>query len=69
MNIDVEGLGITVDWDTGGSVGCGGRVEDLSTYSVHADHGGARLSGGIIGVGGAGDGDPVSGAVGSHHTS
>ena len=69
MNIDVEGLGITVDWDTGGSVGCGGRVEDLSTYSVHADHGGARLSGGIIGVGGAGDGDPVSGAVGPHHTS
>ena len=67
MNIDVEWFGVAVDRDISCCwVLCLDRVEDLATDPVHTDHGGAILGEWIVGVGGAGDGDPVGDTLGSH---
>ena len=44
-------------------------VEDLATNSVNTDYRGSILSEGIVGVGGAGDGEPVRSALGAHQAS
>ena len=69
MNIDVERFWVAVDGDTWWGVWSCCWVEHLSTNSVHTDHRSARLSGGVVGVGGTGDGDPVSGTRGANNTS
>ena len=62
----MERFAVAVDGDVG-RVGSGlDGVEDLATDPVHTDHRSPVLSGGIVGVGGAGDGQPVVGALGPH---
>ena len=64
----MEGLGVAVDWHVGrGGSGLDG-VEDLATDPVNTNHRGPVLRGGVVAVGGAGDGEPVSGALGPHQT-
>ena len=66
MDVDVERFGVTVDRDVGrGGSGLDG-VEDLPTDPVNTNHRGPVLSGGVVAVGGAGDGEPVRGALGPH---
>ena len=60
MDINVEGLAVTVDRDVGGGVGGGDGVEDLATDSVHTHHGDPGLGGRVIGVSRTWDCDPVS---------
>ena len=60
MDINVEGLAVTVDRDVGGGVGGGDGVEDLAADSVHTHHGDPRLGGRVIGVSRTWDCDPVS---------
>ena len=60
MDVNVEGLAVTVDRDVGGGVGGGDGVEDLATDSVHTHHGDPGLGGRVIGVGRTWDCDPVS---------
>ena len=62
----MERFGVAVDRH----IGRGGPrldgVEDLATDPVNTNHRGPVLSCGIVAVGGAGDGEPVSGALGPH---
>ena len=59
---------LTVDWHAWLPCRGGDRVEDHAADPVDAGGWGAVLRGGVVGVGGAGDGDPVGGAGhGAHH--
>ena len=62
----MERFGVTVDRNVGrGGSGLDG-VEDLPTDPVNTNHRGPVLGGGVVAVGGAGDGQPVRGALGPH---
>ena len=62
----MEGFAVAVDRDVR-RVGSGlDGVEDLATDPVHTDHRSPVLGCGVVGVGGAGDGQPVVGALCPH---
>ena len=67
MNVDVEWFGVAVDRDIASSWVLGlDTVEHLATDPVHTHHRGPVLGEWIVGVGGAGDGDPVRHTLGPH---
>ena len=66
VDVDVERFGVTVDRDVGRGGPSLDWVEDLATDPVNTNHRGPVLSCGIVAVGGAGDGQPVRGALSPH---
>ena len=66
MDVDVERFAVAVHWHVGRIGSSLDGVEDLATDPVNTDDWGPVLSERVVGVGGAGDGEPVRGALGPH---